>query len=112
MVTGQPSNKKKVNSCSFATSNEGIKDVDVVFPMSAVRVVAERFTCTIYGYFLGTRIAFSIVQNYVMNVWKKYGLVKTMMNSKGFYFLSLSLTKECWTFLKMVLGWCLIPLFS
>lgn len=64
-----------------------------MFTMSAVRTVSERFTCTIYGYFLGKRIAFPIVQNYVMNVWRKYGIVKAMMNSKGFYFFKFSSEK-------------------
>ncbi|XP_071695012.1 uncharacterized protein [Rutidosis leptorrhynchoides] len=38
----------------------------------------------------GKHIAFPVVQNYVFNVWKKFGIEKTMMNSKGFYFFKFS----------------------
>ncbi|GKD26722.1 hypothetical protein Tco_1232936 [Tanacetum coccineum] len=30
-----------------------------------------------------------VVENYVKNAWKKFGLVRVMINSKGFFFLSL-----------------------
>lgn len=63
MVTGAMEERKKLNFHSYVTCNEGIQHTDVVFLISEVRIVAERFEYTIYGYFLGNRIAFSIVQN-------------------------------------------------
>ncbi|GJV89084.1 hypothetical protein Tco_1533022 [Tanacetum coccineum] len=36
--------------------------------------------------FLGKRIDFPVVKNYVMNVWKKFGITKVMMISKGLFF--------------------------
>ena len=41
---------------------------------------------TLYGYFLGKRIEFPVVQYFVHNVWSKYGLSKVRMNTKGFFF--------------------------
>ncbi|GJT74838.1 putative reverse transcriptase domain-containing protein [Tanacetum coccineum] len=38
-----------------------------------------------YYYFVGKRVAFSVVENYVKNAWKKFGLVCVMMKSKGFF---------------------------
>ncbi|GJR52852.1 hypothetical protein Tco_1403373 [Tanacetum coccineum] len=41
----------------------------------------------IYGFFLGKRIAYLVVENYVKNTWSNYGLVKSMMNSaNGLFF--------------------------
>lgn len=44
MVNEQKNDHRKVNFRTFTADNEGIKDVDVVFPMSAVRTVNEMFT--------------------------------------------------------------------
>ncbi|GJY63266.1 retrotransposon protein, putative, ty1-copia subclass [Tanacetum coccineum] len=43
--------------------------------------VSERFANTAYGFFLGKRVAYPVVANYVRNTWGKYGLVKLMLNS-------------------------------
>ncbi|XP_071739438.1 uncharacterized protein [Rutidosis leptorrhynchoides] len=64
--------------------------VDVAIPLSSVREATERYSHTLYGYFLGKRVAFPVVHNYVMNVWRKYGIEKIMMNSKGFFFFKFS----------------------
>ncbi|XP_071688081.1 uncharacterized protein [Rutidosis leptorrhynchoides] len=53
----------------------------------------NRYNNTLYGYFLGKRVAFLVVQNYVMNVWRKYGIEKTMMNANGFFFFKFSTEK-------------------
>nr|GEV43868.1 hypothetical protein [Tanacetum cinerariifolium] len=43
---------------------------------------ANLFTAnTVYGFFLGKRVAYPVVTNYVRNTWGKYGLVKSMLNS-------------------------------
>ncbi|GJW36540.1 beta-caryophyllene synthase, partial [Tanacetum coccineum] len=55
--------------------------VDVVVPMKSIRAISEWFANTEYGFFLGKRVAYPIVANYVKNTWGKYGLVKTMLNS-------------------------------
>ncbi|GJT70790.1 hypothetical protein Tco_1030076 [Tanacetum coccineum] len=49
------------------------------------REVSERLGNTVYWYFLGKLVAFLVVENYVKNVWSKYGFQKAMMNFKGFF---------------------------
>lgn len=47
----------------------------------------KRYSQTIFGYFLGNRLPFPVVERYVNNVWRKYGLIKSMMIASGlFYF--------------------------
>ncbi|GKC35547.1 hypothetical protein Tco_1047931, partial [Tanacetum coccineum] len=45
----------------------------------------------VYGFFMGKRVAYPIVGNYVKNTRSKYGLVKSMMNSSnGLFFFPFS----------------------
>ncbi|XP_035839381.1 uncharacterized protein LOC118486758 [Helianthus annuus] len=78
-------NGKKVNFRSLASSvnQEGC---DVVLPRESVRMVQDKLANTLYGYFLGDRVAFPVVDYFVRMNWKKYGLQKTMMNANGFFF--------------------------
>nr|GEW89583.1 zinc knuckle CX2CX4HX4C [Tanacetum cinerariifolium] len=46
-----------------------------------IRTISERFVNTAYGFFLGERVAYPVVANYVRNTWGKFGLVKSMLNS-------------------------------
>ncbi|GJS09829.1 zinc knuckle CX2CX4HX4C containing protein [Tanacetum coccineum] len=54
---------------------------------------STRFANTLYGYFIGKRIAFPVVEYYVRNNWGKYGLTRIMMNSKGFFFFQFKTLK-------------------
>ncbi|GJY78947.1 hypothetical protein Tco_0484748 [Tanacetum coccineum] len=47
----------------------------------SIRAISERFTNTAYGFFLGKRVAYPVVANYVRNTWGKFRLVKSMLNS-------------------------------
>ncbi|GJX41565.1 zinc knuckle CX2CX4HX4C containing protein [Tanacetum coccineum] len=59
--------------------------VNISIPRKVVKKVSTRFEHTLYGYFIGKRMAFSVVEYYVRNNWVKYGLKRIMMNSKGFF---------------------------
>ncbi|XP_021985788.1 uncharacterized protein LOC110881981 [Helianthus annuus] len=59
---------------------------DVVIPREVVKKVQERFDNVLYGYFLGNRLPFPVVEYYAKNVWSKFGFEKIMMNSNGFFF--------------------------
>lgn len=81
---------RKVNFRSFDTGlTVNAKEIDVVLSRDSVRESSKHYTFTLYGYFLGQRIAFPVVQNYVMNTWKKFGIQKMMMNAMGFFFFKI-----------------------
>ncbi|GJV21349.1 probable indole-3-pyruvate monooxygenase YUCCA10 [Tanacetum coccineum] len=62
-----------------------------VEPVSySVRVVHERLSNNVCGFFLGKLVVYPIVENYVKNTWSKYGLVKSMMITKGMFFFKFS----------------------
>ncbi|KAJ0506109.1 putative transcription factor interactor and regulator CCHC(Zn) family [Helianthus annuus] len=67
-------------------SDASLEGVDVVLPIDSVRQVNNRLANTLYGYILGDRIAYPVVDYFVRTNWKKHGLQKTMMNSNGFFF--------------------------
>ncbi|GJV61155.1 zinc knuckle CX2CX4HX4C containing protein [Tanacetum coccineum] len=77
----------KVNS-NFRTlvANLVFDGVNIYIPRKVVKKVSTRFEHTIYGYFIGKRMAFPVVEYYAGNNWVKHGLKRIMMNSKGFFF--------------------------
>ncbi|GJR77122.1 ribonuclease H-like domain-containing protein [Tanacetum coccineum] len=60
--------------------------VNISIPRKVVKNVSTRFEHTLYGYFIGKRMAFLAVEYYAKNNWAKHGLKRIMMNSKGFFF--------------------------
>ncbi|XP_022019061.1 uncharacterized protein LOC110919092 [Helianthus annuus] len=79
------STSRKVNFRNLA-SPEAHEGCDVVLPKESVRAVKDKLINTLYGYFLGDRVAYPVVEYFVRNNWKKFGIQKTMMNANGFFF--------------------------
>nr|GEX69836.1 hypothetical protein [Tanacetum cinerariifolium] len=77
-VTGKPSGKKVNVYTLFTPGGNGI---DVLVSVDSIRAISERFANTAYGFFLGKKVAYPIVANYVRNTWGKYGLVRLMFSS-------------------------------
>ncbi|GJS57558.1 hypothetical protein Tco_0652342 [Tanacetum coccineum] len=78
-VTGVPS-RNALNFCTlFTPAGNG---VDVVVPVESVRAISERFANTAYGFFLGKRVAYPVIANYVRNTWGKYvvGIIQSPSN--------------------------------
>ncbi|XP_022040145.1 uncharacterized protein LOC110942657 [Helianthus annuus] len=74
-----------------ALASDSIREgCDVVLPRESVRVVQNKMANTLYGYFLGDRVAYPVVDYFVRNNWKKYGVQKSMMNANGFFFFKFS----------------------
>ncbi|GJS01635.1 hypothetical protein Tco_0318143 [Tanacetum coccineum] len=63
------------------------------FTANTNKAISEQFANTAYGFFLGKRVAYLVVANYVRNTWGKYGLVKSMLNSStGIFSFQISST--------------------
>ncbi|GJZ68045.1 retrotransposon protein, putative, ty1-copia subclass [Tanacetum coccineum] len=65
---------------------------NVIIPQEEVDTLSARFENSLYGYFVGRRLAFPVVQNYARNAWGKYGF-KNVMVHQGFFMFQFS-TKE------------------
>nr|GEX96939.1 hypothetical protein [Tanacetum cinerariifolium] len=83
---------KKIVKVSHITTFEEINGADVAIPKVVVDKVREHFSNTLYGYFIGKRIPFLIVEKYVMNTWAKYGIERAIVRN-GFYLFKFK-TKE------------------
>ncbi|GKA83940.1 hypothetical protein Tco_0805535 [Tanacetum coccineum] len=59
----------------------GGNGIGVVVTVESIRAIIERFANTAYGFFLGKRVAYPVVANYVRNTWDKYGPVRSMFSS-------------------------------
>ncbi|GJZ02973.1 hypothetical protein Tco_0520934 [Tanacetum coccineum] len=80
-VTGKLSGKKLNIRTLFTPGGGGGNGIDVVIAVESIRAISERFANTTYGFFLGKRVAYPVVANYVRNTWGKYGFVRSMFNS-------------------------------
>ncbi|GKC59068.1 nucleotide-diphospho-sugar transferase [Tanacetum coccineum] len=72
-------NGKKVNVRTLFTPGGNV--IDVVVPVDSIRAIRARFANTAYCFFLGKKVAYPVVANYVRNTWGKYRLVRSMFNS-------------------------------
>ncbi|GJZ68264.1 hypothetical protein Tco_0631504 [Tanacetum coccineum] len=75
-ITGEPSRKALNFHILFTPGGNG---VDVVVPVESIRAISERFANTAYGFFLGKRVAYPVVANYV----KLYGVPVTVFSKDG-----------------------------
>ncbi|GJT30397.1 hypothetical protein Tco_0910672 [Tanacetum coccineum] len=66
LVTGEPNRKNANFHTLLAPSGNG---VDVAISLEFVRAVSKRFANLVYGFFLGKRVAYLVIENYVKNTW-------------------------------------------
>ncbi|GKD31564.1 zinc knuckle CX2CX4HX4C containing protein, partial [Tanacetum coccineum] len=87
-VAGDSSLKDKTSQSVNVNKEAGETSLNdsVRQPLSAVEEVSSRFTNTLYGYFIGKRRAFRLVENYVKNTWAKYGLKHVQLHDDFFLF--------------------------
>ncbi|GJW34389.1 hypothetical protein Tco_0054421 [Tanacetum coccineum] len=75
--------------------NSGNRGADLAIPLDSVNEISKRFANALNGYFIGKRLAFSIVENYVKNTWAKYGIKRVMLHN-SFFFFQFSSRKGAW----------------
>nr|GEV59418.1 hypothetical protein [Tanacetum cinerariifolium] len=84
IVQNQPS--KKVVKIKELRNEERVKGAAVAIPLDEVEAISSHFVNTLYGYFIGNRLAFPLVENYVKNTWAKYGLKHIQLHEEFFLF--------------------------
>ncbi|GKF52919.1 hypothetical protein Tco_0159829 [Tanacetum coccineum] len=63
-ITGKPRGKKVNVRTLFTPGGIGI---GVVVPVDSIRAISARFSNTAYGFFLGKKVAYPVIANYVRN---------------------------------------------
>ncbi|GJS23011.1 zinc knuckle CX2CX4HX4C containing protein [Tanacetum coccineum] len=76
--------KRHTELSSLKNSNQVPSASDTF--VEVVKKVESRLEHTLYGYFLGQRLAFPVVEYFAKTNWAKHGLKRIMMNNKGFFF--------------------------
>ncbi|GJV54641.1 zinc knuckle CX2CX4HX4C containing protein [Tanacetum coccineum] len=79
------SNKKVVKIQELRNENI-VEGAAVAIPFEAMEEVKSRFSNTLYGFFIGKRLVFPLVENYVKNTWAKYGLKRIQFHDDFFLF--------------------------
>ncbi|XP_024964279.1 uncharacterized protein LOC112504562 [Cynara cardunculus var. scolymus] len=62
------------------------KQVSVTIPIEMAKEAAKAYYSVLYGYFLGPRIPFPLVKNFVKMAWGKFGFLDAMLNENGIFF--------------------------
>ncbi|GJW15582.1 ribonuclease H-like domain, reverse transcriptase, RNA-dependent DNA polymerase [Tanacetum coccineum] len=85
------SSRKALNIRTLYTS--GGNGVDVFVPVESIRAVSDMFASSAYDFFLGKRVAYPVLANYVRNTWGNFSLVRSMFSSStgllSFHFSSM-----------------------
>ncbi|GJZ92617.1 reverse transcriptase domain, reverse transcriptase zinc-binding domain protein [Tanacetum coccineum] len=77
---------KKAVKITELRNSKVVEGAAIAIPIKAVEEVSSRFANTLYGYFIGKRLAFPLVENYVKNTWAKYGLKHIQLHKDFFLF--------------------------
>ncbi|GKF07281.1 retrovirus-related pol polyprotein from transposon TNT 1-94, partial [Tanacetum coccineum] len=73
-------------------NHEKIDNSDFGLPITAIHAMKHKFENSLVGSFVGKKVAFPLVKNYVTNTWAKFGFEKVMSDDDGvFYFKFASL---------------------
>ncbi|KAJ9566332.1 LOW QUALITY PROTEIN: hypothetical protein OSB04_002298 [Centaurea solstitialis] len=67
----------------------------IELPIDLAKKAAQTYNAMLFGYFVGPRLPFAIIQNYVKAAWGKFGFVDMMMNPNGFYFFKFNTKGGC-----------------
>nr|GEU37737.1 hypothetical protein [Tanacetum cinerariifolium] len=78
--------KKTIIKIKEMRNEVSVNGAAVIIPMEAVESVNACFVNTLYGYFIGDRLAFPLVENYVKSTWAKYGLKRIQLHEEFFLF--------------------------
>nr|GEW43702.1 hypothetical protein [Tanacetum cinerariifolium] len=87
--------ENKIPKVNFRTlfNEENVEDADFVLPKENVEMAHARFANSLVGFFVGKRVAFPLVQNYVNNTWSKFGFQSMIKDYDDvYYFKFTSLT--------------------
>ncbi|GJY49642.1 zinc knuckle CX2CX4HX4C containing protein [Tanacetum coccineum] len=74
---------------SVLTNEVNVLGANVAIPISVVDEIRDKFANTLYGYFVGEKLTFPIVETYVVNAWKMYGFERAIFYN-GFFFFKFS----------------------
>ncbi|GKC46572.1 kinase-like domain-containing protein, partial [Tanacetum coccineum] len=91
----------KGNHDRVGSTDMNTYDIDylVWLPLASIHKVNDRMKNSPYGYFIGKRLVFPIVQWFIRNNWEKYGLKKATL-VKGFFSFKFSSTEGVDSVLK------------
>ncbi|GKB50943.1 reverse transcriptase domain-containing protein [Tanacetum coccineum] len=86
------SSTKPTAKVNFGTlfNAETVEDSDFVLPIETINAVKHRYENSLVAYFVGKRVAFTLVKSYVTNTWGKFGFQKIMRDDDGFFFFKVA----------------------
>ncbi|GKB92899.1 retrovirus-related pol polyprotein from transposon TNT 1-94, partial [Tanacetum coccineum] len=75
------------------TNAERVDNFDFVLPVEAVKAVIHKFENSLVGFFVGKKVAFPLVKNYVTNTWAKFSFEKVISDDDGLFYFKFATSK-------------------
>nr|GEW59489.1 hypothetical protein [Tanacetum cinerariifolium] len=85
---------KKVNVHTLFTL--GSNGIDVVIPVDSIRAISKCFANIAYGFFLGKKVAYPVVANYVRNTWGSMDGLDAMLKNGPWFVWNNPLILKKW----------------
>ncbi|GJV94535.1 TMV resistance protein N [Tanacetum coccineum] len=70
-----------------------VDNSDFILPMATVNATKHKFENTLVGFFVGKKVAFPLVKNYVTNTWNKFGFKKIIGDDEGVFYFKFATSK-------------------
>ncbi|GKF35943.1 retrovirus-related pol polyprotein from transposon TNT 1-94 [Tanacetum coccineum] len=83
---------RKINFRTLANPDK-VDNSDFGLPMATVKASKHKFENTLVGFFVGKKVAFPLVKNYVTNTWNKFGFEKMMGDDEGVFYFKFATSK-------------------
>ena len=82
---------------------EGV--IHVAPPKVVIEDGSKVWSNSLVGYFIGSKLPFSVVNNIARKIWSKEGLVDVLAHSRGFFFSASLVMQELMLSWKRTLGY-------
>ncbi|CAH1420508.1 unnamed protein product [Lactuca virosa] len=81
-------------SLNFINNIEILEDDHILIPKEIMEKSRAPFERTLYGYFVGKRLAFSLVKDRLEDLWKEHGICDIFINNDDMFFFKFDNDKE------------------
>ncbi|GJY75261.1 RNA-directed DNA polymerase, eukaryota, reverse transcriptase zinc-binding domain protein [Tanacetum coccineum] len=85
-------NSPKVNFREITNAKKTDK-CDFILPVEAIHAIRHKYENSLVGFFVGKKVAFQLVKNYVTNTWAKFGFQRIMSDDEGLLYFQFKTSK-------------------
>ncbi|GKC63858.1 retrovirus-related pol polyprotein from transposon TNT 1-94, partial [Tanacetum coccineum] len=85
-------NSPKVNFREITNAKKTDK-CDFILPVEAIHAIRHKYENSLVGFFVGKKVVFQLVKNYVTNTWAKFDFQRIMSDDEGLLYFQFKTSK-------------------